>query len=212
MKKEKRYWPDGHSDQTFFDAKNGDENAKKIVIEAFTPLVHMWAHEYIFLCQPHMYEDLVQEGIIGILKAIDTFDTDRRSNGKPIKPSTWVWWKVRAEVQSAAKRLGRYHRNSISSLNKSDELNLEELHVFSHRDSDLLSLDVEKLIIDGCGSLDSVRAKIIKDKFGLMGAIPMKHRDVAKKHGVSKQTANTQVVKFGNIIRSRFPELKEMLS
>lgn len=211
MKKKKNYWPEGHSDQTFYEAKKGDENAKKIVIEAFTPLVHMWAHNYIYLCNNHMYEDLVQEGIIGILKAIDTFDINHKVNGGNIKPCTWIWWKVRAEVQRAAKRSSRHYKNSANCSDKSKDFILEELYVFSHKENDLSSLDVEKIIIEGCGSLNSRQANIIKDKFGLLGATQLRHKDVAKKNGVSKQTANSQVIKFSNTIKKKFPELREMI-
>jgi RNA polymerase sigma factor (sigma-70 family) len=211
MTKKKSYWPEGYSDQTFFDAMGGDEESINMVILAFTPMIHMWAHEYIYLCNRDYYEDLVQEGVIGVIKAIKTFDRNYNKNGREVKPCTWVWWKIRAAVKGAAKKLSRHSKNSIDFTSRFDGVNMEDLQIFSYRENELPSLDIESLLIDGCGSLDCRGARIVRDKFGLLGSVPLKHGEVAKKHGVSKQTANNHVVRFISKIRSKYPELKEMI-
>lgn len=206
----KGYWPKGHSDQTFYDAVRGKEGAKEVVIQAFMPMVHMWAHKYVFLCQRSLYDDLVQEGVIGILKAISTFDLSRNRDGKMVKPSTWIWWKVRAEVIGAARKMAKFPKN-LPKPEEDGEFNLEDLLVADTNLSDYALIDVEKLLIAGCGSTDNRRARIVKDTFGLLGSSPHAQGEVARKHGISKQTANAQMNKFTKSIRMKHPELREML-
>lgn len=206
-----RYWPEGHSDETFYNAVRGDEKAKEVVIEAFTPMVHMWAHEYSFMCSKDLYEDLVQEGIIGILKAIETFDINRKSSntGKILKPSTWIWWKTRAEVQGAAKKFRRFSKHLAQGY---DNTLLDECYSGDLRGNAHVSLNVDDLIIEGCGSLSSKRANIIQDKFGLNGKDTLVHSEIAAKHGLSDKGTEFHVRTFVKKIKNKYPTLKDYLS
>lgn len=206
-----RYWPEGHSDETFYNAINGDEKAREVVIEAFKPMVHMWAHEYSFMCSEGLYEDLVQEGVIGILKAIDTFDTSHisKSTGEPIKPCTWIWWKTRAEVQGAAKKFSKFSKHLAQGF---DNSNLDEFYNSDQREGYYVPLSVDDLLIEGCGALNNKKASIIRDKFGLNGKTPLKTSEIAAKHGMSDKTAEIHVRRFAKNIRSKYPTLMDYLS
>lgn len=200
-KKPNPCWPKGYSSQTFYDAVGGDKKSVELSIEAFTPMVHMWVKRYIYMCQEDSYEDLVQEGVIGILKAINTFDLDRRTDdGLRYEPSTWVWWKVRAQVQSAVKKM------AVSfwklDYNKSEAIEGEVYPVNLDRNDP--PIDIKKLLMEGCGSLDNKRANIVMDRFGLTGGPPLKHGEVAKKYGISKQAANSHISKFVSKIRRKY--------
>ncbi len=48
---------------------------------------------------PDAFDDLVQEGSIGLMEAAQLFDPDRGT-----KFSTWAWYRVRAHVQRAMRR------------------------------------------------------------------------------------------------------------
>lgn len=199
-----------YTDETFFQAVKGDARAIEATIRQFTPLVHKWVRRYKFLGQDNMYEDFVQEGLMGIVKAIETFDVDYKVNGKSIKPMTWIWHKVRGSVQTAARREKKNPKYPLS-LEQSDwGMNLEDVNVFELKEDRLIP-NIEELLIKGCGSLDSKRAQIIKDRFGLLGAEPLRQGEVAKKHGLSKQATNGHIARFCKIIREKHPELKEMI-
>lgn len=206
-----RYWPEGHSDETFYNAVRGDEKAKEVVIEAFKPMVHMWAHEYVYMCSKDLYEDLVQEGVIGILKAIDTFDMRHISKrtGGTIKPCTWIWWKTRAEVQGAAKKLARFSKHLAQGF---DNTLLDELYNGDFKGGSHLNVNVDDLLVEGCGSLSCKRASIVRDKFGLDGKDALLHSEIAAKHGLSDKGTEFHVRTFVKKIKNKYPTLKDYLS
>lgn len=199
-----------YTEETFYKAVKGDEKAIEQTVEQFTPLVHKWVKRYVFMGKDHNYEDLVQEGRIGILNAIRTFDLDKKFNGKSLKPMTWVWWQVRGAVQTAARREKKNPKYALS-LEQSDwGNNLEDPTMYEVKE-DKLPLTIEEIIVAGCGSLDSKRAEIIKDRFGLLGRTAMRQGEVAKKYGLSKQAANSHISRFNKLVREKHPELRNFI-
>lgn len=85
-------------------AREGDKAARdKLVIDNM-PLVHKVAQRYRGLMP---YEDIIQEGVIGLLEAIDHYDLD-----KDVKYVTYAWyWVYRAIGNAVAKQdgTGRNH-------------------------------------------------------------------------------------------------------
>jgi RNA polymerase sigma-B factor len=55
--------------------REGDQEARRILIERMMPLVRTLARRYVN--RGESYEDLVQVGCIGLIKAVDRFDVDR---------------------------------------------------------------------------------------------------------------------------------------
>lgn len=199
-----------NADQIFYEAVRGDSRAVEATIKQYTPLVHKWVRRYKFMGQENQYDDLVQEGLMGIVKAIETFDLDYKVNGKSIKPMTWVWHKVRGAVQGAARREKKNPKYPLS-LEQSDwGMNLEDVNVYELREDKLIP-NLEELILESCGSLDSKRAQIVRDRFGLFGAKPMLQGEVAKKYGMSKQATNGHIARFCKIVRDKHPELRELI-
>jgi RNA polymerase primary sigma factor len=81
-------------------AKAGDERARKRLIEKNLRLVVSVAKKYRGMGLP--FEDLIQEGNIGLMKAVDKFDPDRGW-----RFSTYATWWVRQAVQRAVADKGR---------------------------------------------------------------------------------------------------------
>lgn len=192
-------------------AQTGNQRAITALIEKYTPLVHKMVGKYAFMSPAHSREDLVQEGRVGILKAIETFDMDYRTkDGKPIKFMTWVFPKVRGAVQKVARH-EHIAPKYMLSLEQSDWANnLEDPHEFELKE-DFKSEFVRTLVVEGCDSLDSVRAKIVCDRFGLLGHQALRQGEVAKKHNMSKQSVNGHISRFSKKIREKYPELKEFV-
>lgn len=71
-------------------AQQGDEEAKTIVIKSVWKLVDRVVYA---LNEGRYDEDLTSIGLMGVLKAIDTFDTT-----KDAKFSTHAYWKIRGEI------------------------------------------------------------------------------------------------------------------
>lgn len=78
-------------------AKEGDDEAKEIVIMSNLRLVAKIALHY---CKSGVYYlDLIQEGTIGLISAIDKFDID-----KGYKFSTYATWWIKKEIIDALKK------------------------------------------------------------------------------------------------------------
>jgi RNA polymerase sigma factor (sigma-70 family) len=199
-----------YTDETFYNAVRGDSRAVSETLKKFTPLVHKFAHKYKFMGQEHMYDDLVQEGLLGIIKAIETFDLDYRVNGKSIRPMTWIYPNVRGAVQGAARKEKKNPKYTLS-LEQSDwSHNLEDPNAYELKE-EFSSIDIAELIKKGCGSLDSKRAQIVCDRFGLLGRKPMRQGEVALKYGLTKQATNGHIARFTKKVREAVPELQDFI-
>ncbi len=81
-------------------AKAGDQKARQRLIEKNLRLVISVAKKYRGMGLP--FEDLIQEGNIGLMKAVEKFDPDRGW-----RFSTYATWWVRQAVQRAVADKGR---------------------------------------------------------------------------------------------------------
>ena len=81
-------------------AKAGDERARQRLTENNLRLVISVAKKYRGMGLP--FEDLIQEGNLGLMKAIDKFDPDRG-----YRFSTYATWWIRQAVQRAVADKGR---------------------------------------------------------------------------------------------------------
>ena len=186
----------------FYAAVKGDANAITAVVKQYTPLVHKIVQKYSWMAPGHSREDLIQEGLIGVVKAIQTFDLNRQ-----VAPMTWIYPQVRGAVQGVARKENKMPKFPLS-LEQSDwGGNLEDVNHYEIHDEFKANF-IRDLILTGCGSLDSKRAQIVCDRYGLLGRIPLRQGEVARKYNMSKQAVNSHIARFSKIIRDRHPELE----
>jgi RNA polymerase sporulation-specific sigma factor len=186
-------------------AVKGDGRSITAIVHQYTPLVHKIVNKYSWMSPAHSRDDLVQEGLLGIVKAIETFDLERGT-----RFMTWVYPQVRGAVQGVARKDNRMPKYPLS-LEQSDwAKNLEDPSQFEVKDEYAAGL-VKEIILAGCGSLDSKRAQIVCDRYGLLGRKPMRQGEVAKKYGMTKQAINSHIARFSKIIREKHPELEALI-
>jgi RNA polymerase sigma factor (sigma-70 family) len=186
-------------------AIKGDPESITKIVKQYTPLVHKIVSKYCWMSPTHSREDLVQEGLLGIVKAIETFDL-----GKGYKFMTWVFPQVRGAVQGVARKDHRMPKYPLS-LEQSDwGNNLEDTVQFEVKD-EYASSFVRDILIAGCGSLESKRAQIVIDRYGLLGKKALRQGEVAAKYGMSKQAINSHIARFTKIVREKHPELEALI-
>jgi RNA polymerase sigma factor (sigma-70 family) len=187
------------------NAIKGDAQSITRIIEQYTPLVHKIVNKYAWMSPAHSREDLVQEGLLGIIKAIETFDLQRG-----FRFMTWVYPQVRGAVQGVARKDNRLPKYPLS-LEQSDwSHNLEDSVQYEVTD-DYSTNFIQDIIIAGCGSLNSKRAQIVIDRYGLLGKQPLRQGEVANKYGMTKQAVNSHIARFSKIIREKHPELEALI-
>jgi RNA polymerase sporulation-specific sigma factor len=188
------------------NAVKGDASSITAIVEQYTPLVHKIVNKYAWMSSAHSREDLVQEGLLGIVKAIETFDLERGTGFM-----TWVYPQVRGAVQSVARKEHKRPKYTLS-LEQSDwGHNLEDTLVYEVHD-DYKANFIRDILIAGCGSLESKRAQIVCDRYGLLGRAALRQGEVAKKYGMTKQAINSHIARFSKIIREKHPELEGMIN
>ena len=84
----------GHSERLAARARRHDRAARATLVEEHMGIIRSIAFRYRGLGLP--LEDLVQEGAIGLLAAIDEYDSSRGTSF-----STYAFWRVRAAVTHA---------------------------------------------------------------------------------------------------------------
>jgi RNA polymerase primary sigma factor len=97
-------------------AKEGDERAMKKLIESNLRFVLSVAKEYTYTGIP--LEDLIQEGNIGIMKAVDKFDETKGYHFI----SYAVWW-IRQTILQTAYETGKSVRLPVNRINIINKVN-----------------------------------------------------------------------------------------
>jgi len=186
-------------------AVKGDARSISAIVEQYTPLVQKIVNKYCWMAPSHSRDDLVQEGLLGVVKAIETFEFERGT-----RFMTWVYPQVRGAVQGVARREHRLPKYPLS-LEQSDwGHNLEDTVQFEVQDEYKAGL-IHDLVMSGCGSLDSKRAQIVCDRYGLLGRKALRQGEVAKKHGLTKQATQSHLARFHKIVREKHPELEALI-
>ena len=120
------------SDEDLIDViKSGDKNALEYLIDKYKELVNMKVSKYFIIGAEK--EDIVQEGLIGLYKAVKSFSPDKQNSFK-----TFANMCIERQLITAIKSSNRQKHmplNSYLSLNASAYENDDETSLFDTYDS-----------------------------------------------------------------------------
>lgn len=188
--------------QLIAQAQQGDRKAEVQILKKYERLVHKLARKFAFTAPSAVHEDLVQEGFIGLLNACRTFDPLQGT-----KFITWAYYHVRGAITSCGRSDRRQPRFPHSLEDCQRAYNVEDpSQEFVVKDD--ISTDLVRYVIaECCGGLETKRANVVMDRFGLFGKRELRNFECAEKYNITKYAVNTHVYAFKKKAADRFPDL-----
>lgn len=174
-------------EKDYFDKmKGGDLNAREKLINHNLRLVAHIVKKYANSLEA---DDLISVGIIGLIKAIDSFDYS-----KGVQLSTYAARCIDNEILMLI-RANKKHKNVVSLNNlystDNEENDLELMDILAAEDEEIFeqvetNIMMEKLKILIDRNLSGREKEIIELRYGLGKNKPMTQKDVAKLLGISR--------------------------
>jgi len=165
----------------------GDKEAKdKIIIHNIRLVIHQVNEKFNKV--DWNKEDLVSYGILGLIKAINSFDLS-----KNIEFTTYAAICIENEIKMYLRRIKKYE--NIDSINKSfispkdgNELFYEEvLYDKINIEKDFIKKDVNRIIKEFILKLPSREKEIIMLYFGFYKEVKLTQREIANQFNVSQR-------------------------
>ena len=182
--------------------RSGDQRAAMQLLDKYERLCHKLARKFSFTATSHDHEDLVQEGRIGLLHALETYDDTRGASFM-----TWAYYHVRGCISGAGRSDRKQPKYPLSIEDTPRAYNVVDPTQDVVVRDDLPSNFVQRLIEECCGGFHTKRAKIVMDRYGLLGRPELRNCECAEKYGITKFAVNSHTYGFKQKVRARYPEL-----
>lgn len=190
--------------ETFEKMKNGDKKAREKLISHNLRLVAHIVKKYTNSLEA---DDLLSVGTIGLIKAIDTFDYEKK-----VQLSTYAARCINNEILMLI-RSNKKHKNVVSlnslTTNGDDDKDLELKDVLSSDDDEIfvqvennLTMQKIKKIINQ--KLDDREQSVIKLRYGIDCDKALTQKEVADVLGISRSYISRIENKTLQIIREEF--------
>jgi RNA polymerase sigma factor (sigma-70 family) len=189
--------------QIIKEAQSGCKRSQLAIIRQYERLVHKLARKYSFTATSHTHEDLAQEGFIGLLKAVKTYDPNRGACFM-----TWAYYHVRGTITACGKYDRKQPKYPASLEDCQRAYNIEDPTQKIEVKEDLPQDIVSVLIDSCCGGMATKRARVVIDRFGLFGKKELRNCECAEKYGITKYAVNTHVYAFKKKAAKQFPYLQ----
>lgn len=108
-------WNEMNENEILSLAKNGDDEAKMLIINRYKPLVYRFLSQYysrFSSCSSSLREDLIDDGVLTILECINTYDSNKASF------STHCYYQLRATIQNGLRPTVKSLQHGTKSLDQ----------------------------------------------------------------------------------------------
>lgn len=184
-------------------AQAGDRRSERAILVKYERLVHKLAWKYSFTAPSFTHDDLIQEGNIGLLNAMRSFDPDRGA-----KFMTWAYYHIRGALTSCGRSDQRQPKYPQSLEDCPRAYNIVDPTQDIDVKDDLPENIARTLIESCCGGMETKRAKVVIDRFGLFGNKELRNCETAEKYNITKYAVNTHVYAFKKKAAEKFPFLE----
>ncbi len=167
--------------------REGDEQARNLLIEHNLRLVAHVAKKY--QAPEHDPDDLISIGIIGLIKAVMTFDSEKNSRlatyaARCIENEILMMLRARKKL---TREVSMYEKIGTDQEGKDlqlmDILECEPIDVVEDLET---QKNIRKLQECICNVLDERELQVISERYGLFGKKELPQREIARKLGISR--------------------------
>lgn len=167
--------------------ENGDEEAKKVLIERNLRLVAHVAKKYT--SQFHTMDDFISIGTIGLIKAVNTYSSDR-STRLATYAARCIENEILMSIRSSKKNTAEVSINVPIGMDKDgNEISLNDI-LGTEPDAIVDDLDLKIQVHQMIDILDKVltdrEKKVLIHRYGILGVMPRTQREVASFLGISR--------------------------
>jgi RNA polymerase sigma factor (sigma-70 family) len=185
-------------------AQAGCKKSRTALVKQWTPLVYKLSRKFYQSPRPGVsLEDVAQEGMFGLLKAIDTYNFEYAF-------STWAYHQVRGSVGSFTRKAFKHAQYPIPIENADRKYNLEDESQRPSVSDELPPHLVDTLIRTCAGGEHTKRAQIVRDRFGL-GTEQLDTAQCVEKYGINRFAVSAHCTAFKARVRAKYPELEELV-
>jgi len=183
-------------------AQSGCMKSKSELVKQWTPLVYKISRKMYRTPRPGVsLDDVAQEGMFGLLKAIDTYNFKYAF-------STWAYHQVRGSVGSFTRKTFKHIQYPINIEDADRKYNLQddkqEIIVRDQLPENLIEFLIEKC----AGGESTKRARIVRDRFGL-GTEQLDTAQCVEKYGINRFAVSAHCTAFKANVKRKFPELSK---
>jgi RNA polymerase sporulation-specific sigma factor len=168
-------------------AENGDETARDILVERNLRLVAHVMKKYYTASKDH--EDLISIGTIGLIKAVNTFDSSKKIKlatyaGRCIENEILMYFRTQRKVAGEIMMFDTIESDGDgNSLVLGDTLSDESEEILDRLDRE----EMYHALMRGMDELLDDREKdIITKRYGMDNKKPMTQREIALRCGISR--------------------------
>lgn len=187
-------WNEMNENEILSLAKNGDDEAKMLIINRYKPLVYRFLSQYysrFSSCSSSLREDLIDDGVLTILECINTYDSEKASF------STHCYYQLRATIQNGLRPTVKSLQHGSTSLDKemndgnSDDKAMNLYDVVPDNNIDIERDYIEKEIKDHVWEvIDKVCTPKEKATMKAMATDGLTRKQIAEEVGVTELALN----------------------
>ena len=154
-------------------AKAGSRFSMKKLVTKYERFYHKMAKKYTFSTSIHTEADLVQEACMGLMKAVQTYNTDKRASF-----FTWAYYHVRGAITKVTRTELRQPIYPVSLEDSLRAYNVEDLSQTKEPEDELPM----KILSDVCKGQNTLEYQLVLDKYGLGNNPKLTYKQCGQKY------------------------------